>query len=56
MHYMFSTDFSTNCAPYFIQNTDILIYTLGKTNAENKGLESYHNNVCIKFERTLIIN
>jgi len=31
-------DFSTNCAPNFIQNTDILI-TLGNTSAENKGLE-----------------
>jgi len=32
---MLSTDFSTNYAPNFIRNTDILI-TLGNTNAENK--------------------
>jgi len=33
-----SIEFSTNCAPNFIQNSNILI-TLGNTNAENKGLE-----------------
>jgi len=35
---MFSTDLWTNCAPNFIQNTDILI-PLGNTSAKNKGLE-----------------
>jgi len=42
---MFSTDFSTNCTPNFIQNTDNWI-TLGNTSAENQGLEctiSYSN-------------
>jgi len=34
---MLSTDFSTNCALNFIQNTNILI-TLGNPSAENKGL------------------
>jgi len=40
-----STDFSTNYAPNFIQNTDILI-TLGNTSAKNIELEfsiSYDN-------------
>jgi len=32
---MLSTDFSTNCAPNIIQNTDILI-TLDNTSAENR--------------------
>jgi len=35
---MFDVDLSTNCAPNFIQNTDILI-TLENTGAESKGLE-----------------
>jgi len=35
---MLGTDFSKNCAPNFIQNTDIFI-NLGSTSAENKGLE-----------------
>jgi len=42
---------STNCAPNFIQNTDILI-TLGITSAENKGLEctiSYNNIIECRF-------
>jgi len=38
---MLSTDLSTNCAPNFIQNADILV-TLGNTSAENKGLK-VHN-------------
>jgi len=33
---MLSTDFSSNCAPNFIQSTVILI-TLGNMSAENKG-------------------
>jgi len=42
---MVSTDFSKNCAPNFIQNTNILI-TFGNMSAENKGLEctiAYNN-------------
>jgi len=38
---MLSTDFSTNCALNFIQNTDNLI-TLGNTSAENKGIEMHN--------------
>jgi len=33
-----STDFTINCAPNFIQNSDNLI-TLANTSAENKGLK-----------------
>jgi len=36
---MLSTDFSTNGAPKFIQNSDTLI-TPGNTSAENKGLHN----------------
>jgi len=36
---MLSTDFSTNCAPNFIEITDILI-TLGNTSVENKGMHN----------------
>jgi len=42
---MLSTNFSTKCAPSFIQNTDNLI-NLGNKSAENKGLEytfAYNN-------------
>jgi len=35
---MLRTDFSANCAPNLIQNTDILI-TLRDTSAKSKGLE-----------------
>jgi len=41
---MLNLGFSTNSAPNFIQNNDILM-TLGNTNAKNKGLEciAYNN-------------
>jgi len=38
---MLTADFSTNCVPNFIQNTDILI-TLGNTSAENSFLTLYN--------------
>jgi len=46
-----STDFSTNCAPNFIQNMSDNLITLGNTNAENKGLECTiaYNNVESRF-------
>jgi len=45
---MSSTDLSTNnCAPNFIQNTDILI-TPGNTSAENKALEWYNLTITSK--------
>jgi len=49
---MLSADFLTDCAPNFIQNTDILItITLGNTSAENKGLECTftYNNIENRF-------
>jgi len=36
---MLSMDFLTTCAPYFIQNTDILI-TLGNTSVKTKDLST----------------
>jgi len=47
---MLSTDFSTNCAPNFFENSDNLI-TLGNTYAENKGLECTiaYNNIENRF-------
>jgi len=44
---MLSTNFSTNCASNFDQNTDILI-TLGNTAAENKNLVSTNDIPVIK--------
>jgi len=43
---MLTTDFSTNCALKFIQNTDSLI-TLGNTSAESKrlGCTIAYNNI-----------
>jgi len=49
---MLSMDISTNCAPNFIQNADILI---GNTSAENKELECTitYNNIESSFLPTL---
>jgi len=53
---MLSTVFSTDCAPNFIQNTDILI-TLGYTCAENKGLESIaYNNIESRFQNHVFLH
>jgi len=54
---MFSTDFSTNYAPNFIENTDILII-LGNTSCENKGLECTIacNNSKSRFPNHVFIN
>jgi len=44
---MLSTEFPTNCASNFIQNTDILT-TLGNMSDENNGLEctiAYNNHI-----------
>jgi len=52
---MLSTNLSTNCAP-ICTNADILI-TLGKTSAENKGLEFTiaYNNIESRFPNHVFI-
>jgi len=54
---MLTADFSTNCVPNFIQNTDILI-TFGNTSAKNQGLECTiaYNNIESQFANHAFLN
>jgi len=52
---MLSTDFSTDCAPSFIQNTDIFIVLLGIRAPETKDLSAHTLTITSKVEFLTIV-